>query len=448
MRNVQRGHCAGPIASVLVLLLLGGCLVLQAEDWPELRGKGRQGVWTETGILERFPATGLNVLWRTPIRSGFSGPSVADGRVYAMDYLEQQRFRGIERALALDEKTGKILWTREWPVAYPGVYHPIGPRATPTADGDRVYFAGGDGKLVCLRSATGEMVWQRDFMKEYGAELSAWGFSSSPIVDGNRLIALVGGQPDARMVAFDKMTGKEIWRALPSNSEPGVASPVIIEAGGARQLIIYYDGAVASLDPVTGKIYWQQPYRVGSNMSISTPVRSGSLLFFTNFYHGPLMLRLDEKKPAATVMWRGQSDSEIQTEGLHSVNGTPIIVGDHVYGVCSYGQFRCLRAETGERVWESQELTKERTRWASAFIVRHGERLFINNDRGELIIVAPGPEGYKEIDRTQLIKPTTAPTSRRALGALNWSEPAYANRHIYARNDEEIICASLAADGK
>ena len=101
------------------------------------------------------------------------------------------------------------------------------------------------------------------------------------------------------------------------------------------------------------------------------------------------------------MVWRGQSDSEIQTEGLHSVNGTPIIVGDHVYGVCSYGQFRCLKAQTGERVWESQALTKERTRWASAFIVRHGERLFINNDRGELIIVTPSPEGYKEISRTQ-----------------------------------------------
>ena len=99
------------------------------------------------------------------------------------------------------------------------------------------------------------------------------------------------------------------------------------------------------------------------------------------------------------------------------------------------------------RVWESQALTKERARWASAFIVRHGNRLFINNDRGELIIIEPSPDGYREVSRTQLIKPTTAPTSRRALGALNWSEPAYANRHVYARNDEEIICASLATDG-
>jgi hypothetical protein len=98
-------------------------------------------------------------------------------------------------------------------------------------------------------------------------------------------------------------------------------------------------------------------------------------------------------------------------------------------------------------VWESQALTRERTRWASPFIVQHGNRLFINNDRGELVIVAPSPDGYREVSRTQLIKPTTVPTSRRELGALNWSEPAYANKHIYARNDEEIICASLSTDG-
>jgi outer membrane protein assembly factor BamB len=365
-----------------------------------------------------------------------------------MDFTEGRRPRGTERAVALDEKTGTILWTREWPVDYRSIYHPSGPRATPTVDGDRVYFAGADGKLFCLRAATGEVVWKKDFLTDYSGELSTWGFSSSPLVDGDRLIALVGGHPDARMVAFDKLTGTEIWHALPSNSDTGVASPIIIEAGGVRQLIIWYDGAVASLNPVTGHVYWQQPYKVGAGMSVATPVRSGSLLFFTNFYNGPLMLSLDEKRPAATVLWKGKSDSEIDTDGLHSVNGTPVIVGDHVYGVCSYGQFRCLRAQTGERVWESQALVKERTRWASAFIVRHGNRLIVNNDRGELIIVAPSPDGYQEISRTQLIKPTTAPTSRRALGALNWSEPAYANKHVYARNDEEIICASLAADGQ
>jgi len=329
--------------------------------------------------------------------------------------------------------------------------YPIGPRATPTVDGDRVYFAGADGKLFCLSAKTGDIIWQKDYAVDYGADRAKWGwdwgFSSAPLVDGNRLICLVGGRPDAKVVAFDKITGKEIWRALSSETELGVAQPIVITAGGARQLIIWYPGAVVSLDPETGKSYWEQPYKVGASMTVPTPVQQGSLLFLTNFYNGPLMLTLDEKKPAATVLWKGNSDSEIQTDGLHSVLSTPVLIGDYIYGLCSYGQFRCLRAKTGERVWESQAVTRERARWAQGLIVRHGDRLFINNDRGELIIMKPSPDGYQEISRTHLLAPTSPPGNRRELVQVNWSHPAYANRHIYARNDEEIICASLAADG-
>lgn len=434
----------------MLLTWSGG--VMRAEDWPEIRGKGRLGVWNESGIVEKFPDGGLHVLWRTPIKAGFSGPAVADGRVFVADFTPLQGLRGTERALALDEQTGKILWTREWPANYRGMSWPLGPRATPTVDGDRVYFAGADGRLLCLNVKSGDVLWQKDYAADYGADRAKWGFdwgfASSPLVDGNRLIALVGGQGNAKVVAFDKITGKEIWRALSSDTELGVGQPIIISAGGTRQLIIWYPGAVASLDPVTGRLYWEQAYKVGASMTVATPVQSGPFLFFTNFYDGPLMLALDDKKPAATVLWKGRSDNEIQTDGLHSTIATPAIVGDYIYGLCSYGQFRSLRAKTGERIWETQAITRERARWASGLIVRNGDRLFINNDRGELIIVKPSPDGYQEISRTALIKPTSPPGNRRELVMVNWSHPAYANRHVYARNDEEIISASLAADGK
>jgi outer membrane protein assembly factor BamB len=145
------------------------------------------------------------------------------------------------------------------------------------------------------------------------------------------------------------------------------------------------------------------------------------------------------------VLWKGKSDSEVQTDGLHAVVATPVIAGDYVYGLCSYGQFRCLDAKTGARVWETLVVTGEKARWASGQIVRHGDRYFINNDRGELIIARLSPKGYQELSRTTLIKPTSNPGNRRALEAVNWSHPAYANRRIYARNDEEILCASLAS---
>ncbi len=449
MRSVRTGRLGVWLAMAFVVAAV---CAPRADDWPEVAGKGRLGVWNETGILDKFPSSGLKVLWRTPVRAGYAGPAVADGRVFVLDWVETQRPRGTERALALDEKTGKILWTQEWTADYRGISWPVGPRATPTVDGDRVYVLGADGKLLCLDVKTGAIRWKKDYAADYGADhlkwAFDWGFASAPLVDGERLICLVGGRSDSKVVAFDKMTGKEIWRALSSETELGVAQPIIITAGGARQLIIWYPGAVASLDPVTGKVYWEQPYKVGGSMTVAIPRQIGSQLFFTTFYDGPLMLTLDDKKPAATVLWKGKSDSEIQTDGLHAVITTPVVIGDYIYGICSYGQFRCLRAKTGERVWETQAVTKERARWASGVIVRQDDRLFINNDRGELIIVKPSPEGYQEISRTQLIKPTSPPQNRRELVSVNWLYPAYANKHIYARNDEEIISASLAADGR
>lgn len=412
-----------------------------AEDWPEWRGKGRSGIWTESGILDKFPENGLAVSWRVPIHGGFAGPAVAAGRVYVTDFKKSAGMKGTERALCLGEKSGKIIWTREWDADYRGISYATGPRATPTVDGDQVYIVGASGLLFCLNARTGAVIWQKDYVKDYGMQMPIWGISSAPLVDGDRLIAIVGGQPDAMVMAFDKMTGKELWRALPSDTEQGYSQPVIFEAGKIRQLIIWRPTAVVALDPATGKVYWQQPYRINLGMTLATPVLSGSRLLVSSFYNGSMLLDLAREN--ASVIWKGKSNSEINTDGLHTVVNTPVIDGDYIYGICSYGQFRCLNLKTGERVWETMEVTKEKARWASGFIVRHGDRYFINNDRGELIIAKLSVKGYQEISRTQLIKPTTNPGNRRELGAVNWSHPAYANRHIIARNDEEIISVSL-----
>ena len=431
----------------LLVFVAGAAPTIYAEDWPEWRGAGRLGVWTETGILETFPKEGLKVLWRTPIKSGFAGPTVADGRVFVLDFAPSQILRGTERVLALDERTGRVLWSREWPVSYVGMLDTwaTGPRTTPTVDGNRVYVLGGAGLLLCLDVETGNIIWQKDYVKDYHFELSMFGLAAAPLVDGNRLIALVGGQPNAKVVAFDKMTGKEIWRALDSNSEPGHSAPIIINVAGVRQLIVWHSTALSSLDPVTGKSYWDQPAR---GLSVATPVLSGLRLLVSSFYTGSVMLGLSADRPEVRELWKGQGTNEIQTDGLHSLTSTPVIDGDYVYGICSFGQLRCLKASTGERVWETQLVTKERARWASAQIVRHGDRYFLNNDRGELIIARLTPQGYHEISRTHLIKPTTPPGNRRQLEAINWTHPAYANKHIYVRNDEEILCASLAANGE
>jgi outer membrane protein assembly factor BamB len=439
---------SGAISAFVALLLLLATARLQAEDWPEWRGKDRKGVWNETGIIDAFPASGLKVLWRTPVHVGFSGPAVSNGRVFLTDYTETQPPRGTERALALDEKTGKILWTYEWPANYGGIQWPNGPRATPTVDGDRVYMLGTNGKLFCFNVATGAVIWKKDYVADFGADPKQWGFNygfnGAPIVEGNLLIAMAGGAPDSKVIAMNKLTGEVVWHALSSDNDLGNAQPVMITVGGVRQFIAWHPGGIASLDPDTGKIYWQHPWTI--SVGAPTPVLSGLNLFFTTFFDGPMMLALDAKHPAAHEAWRGNSRDEVQTDKLHGAISTPAIIDGHIYGICSYGQFRCLRVSDGQRIWETQAVTKERARFATAQIVTHGDRLFMNNDRGELIIVKPSPDGYQEISRTSLIKPTSSPGNRRQLVNVNWSHPAYANRHIYARNDEEIICATLAKD--
>ena len=432
-----------------VACVVGGLASPRADDWPEFRGEGRLGVWLETGLLQTFPARGLKVRWRTPINAGYAGPAVVDGRVFVTDFEATRGMRGTERAMALDETTGEPLWTQAWEADYAGIQWEVGPGATPTVDGDRVYVLGRTGTLSALAVDTGEILWRKQYGEDYGVDRMQWGFdwgfASAPLVDGERLICFVGGSPDARVVAFDKMTGEEIWRALPSDADLGVAQPIIIEAGGARQLIVWNPDEIASLNPVTGAVYWRQPYVVGGAMTVAVPVQVGAQLFFTTFYDGPMMLTLNQDRPGATVAWKGSSNSEIRTEGLHAVLATPIIDGGYIYGICSYGQLRCLNAETGERIWETQDATVERRRWVSGFMVRNGNRVLLNNDRGELVIARLSPAGYDEISRTHLITPTSAPGNRRELRHVNWVHPAYANKHIYTRNDEEIISLSMDA---
>ncbi|HUR46373.1 MAG TPA: PQQ-binding-like beta-propeller repeat protein [Candidatus Saccharimonadales bacterium] len=217
---------------------------------------------------------------------------------------------------------------------------------------------------------------------------------------------------------------------------------MIYEAGGKRQLIIFHPQAINSLNPDTGELYWTLPYTARSGLTVPIPRMSGDRLFLTTFYNGPMMLRLDSEKPAASVLWKGKSSSEMKTDGLHSIIASPFFEGDYIYGVCSYGQLRCLRAETGERVWETFKATsgEKEARWANAFLIKNGDRFFIPNEKGDLIIAKLSPAGYEEISRTHLLDPTNRDPGRMVV----WSHPAFANRSVYARNDKEIVCASLA----
>jgi outer membrane protein assembly factor BamB len=417
-----------------------GAGALLAEDWPQWLGPNRDSVWGETGILERFPSNGPPVRWRADVGAGYSGPIVAKGRVYLTDRPKAaDGGKGNERVLCLDEATGKTLWHYEYECPY-AVSYPAGPRAAPLVNADKVYTLGAEGNLYCLKAQDGTVVWSHDFKKEFGIKAPTWGWAGHPLLDGNRLICLAGGAGTTAM-AFDQDTGKEIWRALTAG-EPGYSSPVIFQAGGKRQLILWHPEAVNSLDPATGEVYWSVPFRSKVGLCIATPRKLEDKLFVTSFYNGSLMLQLDAARPAATPIWQTQKETEMQTTHLNAIICTPFLEGGYIYGVCSYGQLRCLKAETGERVWETFQATTSGgpVRWANLFIVKNGSRFFLFNEKGDLIIAKLSPRGYEEISRAHLLETANADPGRPVV----WSHPAFANRCVFARNDKEIICADLA----
>jgi outer membrane protein assembly factor BamB len=424
------------------------CSFACADDWPQWGGPQRDLVWREDGIVEKLPPvdpkTGmLPRMWTAKIGAGYTGPAVADGRVFVADRIADEN---LERVLCFDAHTGREIWKHEYNAPYT-ISYPLGPRATPTVDGDRVYALGAVGHLFCFDAATGNVHWKKHLPTDFGTELPVWGMAGAPLVDGEQVIILAGGKPGALVVSLDKLSGEERWRAL-DGKEPGYCAPMIMDIGGRRQLIVWHPAAVASLNPENGAVLWEVPFEVQAGMTISTPRTVGDRLFVTSFYSGPLMIDLGPSGVRPDVLWRtARSSTEIKNNTLHAVMCTPIVTDDYVYGIGSYGEMRCLDAHTGETKWETRDPTGE-GRWWNAFLIPHrpaeagARRVIICNEQGEIIFARLSPDGYQELDRAKLIEPTQ-PIQRRMTV---WSHPAFAMRSVFARNDGELIRVNLAAE--
>jgi outer membrane protein assembly factor BamB len=285
------------------------------------------------------------------------------------------------------------------------------------------------------------VIWQRDLDGEYQVEMPTWGLAASPLIEGDLLILQIGGAGGACMVALDKLTGKERWRAL--DDRASYSAPIVIDHAGRRLLVVWTGDHVAGLDPRTGEIHWQvdfPPKRMP--MGIATPVHHQNYVFVSGFFDGSLLLQLEPDRPAVREIWRRCGPNERETDSLQSIISTPILRDGHIYGVDSFGELRCLDLLTGDRVWTSLDAVPQ-ARWATIHFVENGDRTWMFNERGELLISRLTPQGFNEISRAKLIEPTTGQLPQR--GGVCWSHPAFANRCIFARNDQELVCASLAA---
>lgn len=421
-----------------------------AADWPQWMGPNRDDVWAETGIIERFPEGGLKFRWRKKIHGGFAGPAVVGGKVYVTDYVQsagddkpaltrRNDLKGKERVLCLDARTGKEIWTHEYDCNY-SISYPAGPRCTPTVANGKVYTLGAMGDLFCLDAAKGKVIWSKNLPRAYKADVPLWGYAGHPLVYKNLLICTAGGENSA-IIALDKETGKEVWKAL-STSKVGYSPPTLIKAGGTTQLLFFHGNGISSLNPDNGRLFWSQPLRTAFGMAIMAPRKGGDYLFAGGHRNKSVGLKLDRKKPAVTKVWQGS-----RFIGLAPVSGTPFVEKGVAYGIDGNGLFRAVRIATGERLWATskpvngRDGTRRGPNEGATFVTKNGDRFFIFGENGDLVIAKLSPEKYEEISRTKLLDPVGVGLGRRIV----WSHPAYADKCVFARNDNEIVCASLAA---
>jgi outer membrane protein assembly factor BamB len=424
------------ITGLILTFLVFAVLELNAQDWPDWRGPNRDGIWNETGIIEKFDSNKIDIKWKVPIGPGYSGPTVSKGKVYVTD---RQTNPEAERVVCFDEQTGAKIWEYKYNCIYEGVGYPTGPRASVIINEGKAYSLGTMGNLFCFDAISGKILWAKDLNKEYEIRMPIWGISAAPLVVNEKIILQIGGSNNACVIVLNKNSGKEIWRNL--NDGVSYSAPVLIEQAGKKEVVVWTEDNLSGLDLETGKLYWEIPWKIKMAMAIVTPVVYKNYIFTSSFYSGSILVKLNPEKLTAEKVWQRQGANEQKTDALHCVMSTPIILDDYIYGVDSYGQLRCLELSTGNRVWENQTAVKK-DRWANIHLVQNGKQTWMFNEHGELIISELSPKGFKEISRAKLIEPTREQLPR----GVTWSHPAFANKFVFARNDRELVCARLARE--
>ena len=396
-----------------------------STGWPQWRGPNRDGVSTETGLLQSWKAGGPTVAWRTSgLGTGYSSVAVAGGRIFTMGDVG-----GAQQLIAVNAADGKRLWMAR--VGAPLVDEMGGPRGTPTVDGDLVFALGTEGDLVCVDAATGKERWRRNLPADFGGQMmSMWKWSESPLVDGDRVVVTPGSRA-AGLVALDKRTGKDVWRSsIPEVGPKGkdgaaYSSIVISNGGGVKQYVQLMGRGLVGVRASDGKYLWGYNKVANDVANIPTPVVRGDLIFTSTGYQtGAALLRL----AAAGGGVEAREVYFLEARTFQNHHGGMVLVGDHVYA--GHGHNKgfpiAIELQTGKVVWGGDI---RNTGTGSAAIAYADGQLYFRYQNGEVILIEATPAGYKE--KGSLTIP--------GVSGPSWPHPVITGGRLYLREQDTLL---------
>lgn len=399
--------------SVVLALAIGVPGV--ADDWPQFLGPERNGIYSGPALAQTWGAQGPRVVWRKHVGQGLSGPVVVQDRVILFHRLGDR-----EVVESLDAQTGKPAWQYGYPTSYRDDFgFDEGPRAVPVVVNGIVYTFGAEGQLHAVDVSTGQRIWSEDTMRRFRVKKGFFGAAGSPLVEGGRVLANIGGE-NAGLVAFDARTGKVAWTA--TSDEASYSSAVAATISGHRYAIFLTRNELVGLDPATGAVRFQRPWRarMAASVNVATPIVIDDLIFVSAEYGpGAAVLRFDGSK--LTELWA--SDEALSNHYATSVYRDGFLYGFH--GRQEFGPgFRAVELRTGKVRWTQDK-------FGAGSVTLAGDRLVILRETGELILAAASPASFQPQAHAQIL-----PGTVRAY-------PALAGGFLYVRNDDTLVCLDL-----
>ncbi len=393
------------------------CAFSANGDWPQWRGPNGDGTFPDAPPISRDG--GLEILWKQSIGGGYSGITVADGRVYTMDRAaNESETKVTERVLCFDAKTGEPLFTHAYQADYGGLQYGSGPRASVTVHQGKIYALGANGNIHCLDAKSGERIWSVDSVADLQATRPTWGFAASPVIWKNLAIFHIG-VPGGSYVAFDKDGGKEIWRG--PDDPAGYGTPVFAKHDGREMMVGWTPKHIVALDPAGGEVIWQSPYDVTSGVSIATPLIHRGIVLASGYWQGSKAINLAD----GSLLWENNEFLRgLMSQGF-SRDGFAWLL-DKEHGL------NCFELKSGTKLWDDgHQLTPaDRNPQATFVRLRDTEEFLVLNANGELIHATITRDGITEHWREQLIGKT-------------WAHPAYSGSRVFARDGRRIVCAEL-----